>query len=584
MAFILSDRVKETTSTTGTGTYTLGGASTGFESFGSIGNSNTTYYCCTDGTDFEVGIGTYTASGTTLARTTILQSSNSDNEVNWSAGTREIFCTLPAEKSVVIDNNNNISLISGSTISDAGNFALDIDGNVTFDANGGTFSFQDDGLDFLNIKQNAGNAIIKPNQSNKSIVFQRTNGDEVARVSNNLLFDIKPNRLAIDGTAVTATAAELNKLVGIGTIHHTGNPNNITDIGVQAFDVVLGVNSDLIFEGATNNDFETTLTVQDPTADRTVTIPNASGSVQLNRGNGEINGGFENFQQDYQSSSYFVAGEYIEIATINPTANSSNYNFVGTLMAQVSQNIQVLDIKVGIRYSSSGSISREIGYTSHQIGDDYVEPVLWINTSTNTIKLLIKGKTGSIHKLGVNLCFFQRGAYTDTTWNTTVIQDTTSVPSGYTEYTGEKVSSFITNGAVELYHNNVKKLETTSTGVTVTGLLSATTKSFDIEHPTKHNMRLKHGSLEGPEHGVYVRGILTDENVIELPDYWTGLVHEDSITAQLTPKGHMQQLYVKEIRDNKVYVENTSATKIDCFYFIQGNRKDTEGFDVEYES
>jgi hypothetical protein len=123
-----------------------------------------------------------------------------------------------------------------------------------------------------------------------------------------------------------------------------------------------------------------------------------------------------------------------------------------------------------------------------------------------------------------------------------------------------------------------------SGNLTITGALSAATKSFDIEHPTKHNMRLKHGSLEGPEHGVYVRGILTDENVIELPDYWTGLVHEDSITAQLTPKGHMQQLYVKEIKDNKVYVENTSATKIDCFYFIQGNRKDTEGFEVEYES
>ena len=110
MAFILSDRVKETTSTTGTGTYTLGGASTGFESFASIGNSNTTYYCCTDGTDFEVGIGTYTASGTTLARTTILQSSNSDNAVNWSAGTREIFCTLPAEKSVVKDASGDVTL------------------------------------------------------------------------------------------------------------------------------------------------------------------------------------------------------------------------------------------------------------------------------------------------------------------------------------------------------------------------------------------------------------------------------------------------------------------------------------------
>ena len=81
MALVLKDRVKETTTTTGTGTYTLAGAVGGFEAFSQIGNGNTTYYACTDGTDFEIGIGTYTASGTTLARTTILQSSNSDNAV-----------------------------------------------------------------------------------------------------------------------------------------------------------------------------------------------------------------------------------------------------------------------------------------------------------------------------------------------------------------------------------------------------------------------------------------------------------------------------------------------------------------------
>src|SRR5210317_991998 len=105
MALIVADRIKEITSTTGTGTYTLGGASTGFESFATIGNGNTTYYCCTDGTDFEVGIGTYTLSGTTLARTTILQSSNSDAAVNWSAGTRTIFVTMPAEKAPYLESD-----------------------------------------------------------------------------------------------------------------------------------------------------------------------------------------------------------------------------------------------------------------------------------------------------------------------------------------------------------------------------------------------------------------------------------------------------------------------------------------------
>ena len=104
MPLVIADRVKETTTTTGTGTYTLAGAVNGVESFGSVGNGNTTFYCCSDGTDFEVGIGTYTSSGTTLARTTVLQSSNSDNAVSWGSGTRTVFCTLPAEKVVHTSN------------------------------------------------------------------------------------------------------------------------------------------------------------------------------------------------------------------------------------------------------------------------------------------------------------------------------------------------------------------------------------------------------------------------------------------------------------------------------------------------
>ena len=110
MATVVDDRVQETTTTTGTGTFTLAGAKTGFQSFANIGDGNDTYYCCTDGTDYEVGIGTYTASGTTLTRTTILDSTNGGSAVNWNAGSRDIFCTMPAGKVVFEDSSNNISV------------------------------------------------------------------------------------------------------------------------------------------------------------------------------------------------------------------------------------------------------------------------------------------------------------------------------------------------------------------------------------------------------------------------------------------------------------------------------------------
>jgi len=98
MALVLADRVKETTTTTGTGTLTLAGAATGFQSFSVVGNGNTTYYAISSsgGSQWEVGIGTYTSSGTTLARTTILASSNGGTAVDLSAGTKDVFVTSPA--------------------------------------------------------------------------------------------------------------------------------------------------------------------------------------------------------------------------------------------------------------------------------------------------------------------------------------------------------------------------------------------------------------------------------------------------------------------------------------------------------
>lgn len=109
MALVVADRVQETTATTGTGTITLAGAVSGFRSFATIGNGNTTYYCVTSGTAWEVGIGTYTSAGTTLARTTILASSAAGAAITL-AGTSNVFCVYPAGKSIYQDDQGSVGI------------------------------------------------------------------------------------------------------------------------------------------------------------------------------------------------------------------------------------------------------------------------------------------------------------------------------------------------------------------------------------------------------------------------------------------------------------------------------------------
>ena len=199
MALVVADRVKETTTTTSTGTYTLAGAVDGFQTFGTIGDGNTTYYACSDGVDYEVGIGTYTASGTTLARTTILESSNSDAAVNWSAGSKQIFCTLPANAAIFADNSGIVAkpirleqqslTASGGTLtidlSVANNFKITMTAATTF-----AFTNKDAGR--------GGNIVIVENSTggysftlpaecktpvNGAAIVQSTNANEVSILS-----------------------------------------------------------------------------------------------------------------------------------------------------------------------------------------------------------------------------------------------------------------------------------------------------------------------------------------------------------------------------------------------------------------
>ena len=194
MALVLKDRIKETTSTSGTGTYTLAGAETGFEAFSTIGNGNTTYYCCTDGTDFEIGIGTYTLSGTTLARTTILQSSNSDAAVNWSSGSaRTIFCTYPADKSVFLNASGEMEVsgkitadagididnfnIDGTTIAlSSGDMTIDSAGDIVIDADGANVTIKDNGTSILDIANNSSDVELTVSTADKNFKIKGTDG------------------------------------------------------------------------------------------------------------------------------------------------------------------------------------------------------------------------------------------------------------------------------------------------------------------------------------------------------------------------------------------------------------------------
>jgi hypothetical protein len=118
----------------------------------------------------------------------------------------------------------------------------------------------------------------------------------------------------------------------------------------------------------------------------------------------------------------------------------------------------------------------------------------------------------------------------------------------------------------------------------ILGEISATNKSFVINHPTKSGMKLRYGSLEGPENGVYVRGELKNSNIIEVPDHWIGLVHEDSYTVHLTPISRYAQLYVEKIENYNVFILDANMNPIHCYYSVWAERKDIPKLVTEYEA
>ena len=169
------------------------------------------------------------------------------------------------------------------------------------------------------------------------------------------------------------------------------------------------------------------------------------------------------------------------------------------------------------------------------------------------------------------------------------------------------IQALLVNGDVTIIGNTKQTGNTVQTGtIKASGSITASNfvgsvstasgkssgaKAFDIPHPSKEGHRLRHICLEGPETAVYHRGRLKESNVINLPDYWKDLVHEDSITVQLQPIGSNQNLVIQEFNNEFIVIAEdstntdliTDLSTIDCFYHVYGERKDVERLIVEYQ-
>lgn len=147
---------------------------------------------------------------------------------------------------------------------------------------------------------------------------------------------------------------------------------------------------------------------------------------------------------------------------------------------------------------------------------------------------------------------------------------------------GPKVCSAV--ATTPLIRADIGRFGTCQADLGIFASVAAPFKLFDISHPTKQGLRLRHSCLEGPEIGVYYRGRLINSNTIELPEYWRGLIDPETITVNLTPHTFHQELYVKNIEWGcRVNIVNNAGGPIDCSYIVYAERKDVDKLEIEYK-
>lgn len=301
-------------------------------------------------------------------------------------------------------------------------------------------------------------------------------------------------------------------------------------------------------------------------------------------GNLKITGGTNGYflQTDgFGTLSWAAPGTIGNISSIsNGTSNVNIPVANGNVLISVAGNANIVTVTgTGANISGYTNITGNIvvgtGLTMTSGNANFDSGVLFVDGTNNRVGV---GLTNPAYKLDVS--------------GEARVAGTLHFLSVLRNYSSDMILNQSIDANMLFYTNNAEKMRITNTGnvgigtnnpaykLEVNGAFAATTKSFVIDHPTKPDMKLRYGSLEGPENGVYVRG-RNKGDTIKLPDYWTGLVDEFSITVNLTPIGSHQKLYVKSIENNTVIVGGGFFDEMEYFYTVFAERKDVDKLVVE---
>ena len=381
MALVINDRVKETTTTTGTGAVSLNGAVTGFETFAAgVGNSNTTYYCISHQTaaEFEVGLGTLDGDSSDLTRTTVISSSNSDSAVDFAAGTKDVFCTIPASKLIFEDANNDATI--GRNLTVTGDLTISGD-DLTMGTNTSGAALIGDGTNF------------NPVAISGDITIGTTG---TAAIGSGVIVNADINSSAAIADSKLATISTADKVAGGAIQIDSGTDGtSITLADTDKFLVDDGGTTKYINASQLNSYTSGSVAADNiATGDGAVTLATSSGDITIDAQAGDADIIFKGTDSSSDITALTLDMSEAGAATFNDKIVATELDISGNIDIDGTSYLDAVDIDGAVQLDATLTVGADDqGYDVKLFGDTASAYMLW---DTSADDLILGGAAGLI--------------------------------------------------------------------------------------------------------------------------------------------------------------------------------------------